>query len=100
MGKMMTKQFKAVLSTVLLFQCMLTADAALLSRLGGQAVYDTDLKVTWLADANAAAGSIYASSGRMTWANVNAWADIPTGACQEPWTEPDGVSGLIVRAAN
>jgi len=29
-----------------------TADAALFSRLGGQAVYDDDLDITWLADAD------------------------------------------------
>src|SRR3990167_8759700 len=42
------------------------ANAALFSRLGGQAMYDTDLNVTWLADANA--------NGLMDWAQANAWA--------------------------
>jgi PEP-CTERM motif len=45
------------------------------------AFYDTVLKVTWLADANAGAGSVYDSSGHttptdglMTWADAKAWA--------------------------
>ncbi len=45
------------------------------------AFYDTVLKVTWLADANAGAGSIYdstgyttATDGRMTWTDAKAWA--------------------------
>ena len=44
-----------------------TADAALSPRLGGMAVYDDDLDVTWLADADA-------NNGRMTWLDANAWA--------------------------
>lgn len=36
-----------------------SAQAALESRLGGQAVYDTDLDITWLADANLAASNSF-----------------------------------------
>lgn len=44
------------------------ADAAtLLSRLGGQAYYDPDANLTWLADANAA-GTL------MSWTDANTWA--------------------------
>lgn len=52
------------------------ANAALISRLNGAAVYDTDLNITWLADANYANTSGYASasSGVMTWSQANAWA--------------------------
>jgi len=61
------------------------ANAALVGRLaateGGtdyQAYYDTEADLTWLADANAAVGSVYdtsiVGSGLMTWANANAWA--------------------------
>ncbi len=46
--------------------CTSTASAALISRLGGLAVYDTDFNITWLANANA--------NGAMTWANANTWA--------------------------
>ncbi len=55
-----------------------SANAALLSRAGGQAYYDNDLNITWLANANLAAGSIYddgasTTDGRMTWASATAW---------------------------
>ena len=47
---------------------------------GGGLIYDTDLNVTWLADANYARTSGYAdtlygsgSDGRMTWSQAEAW---------------------------
>lgn len=49
------------------------AEAALLSRAGGQAYYDDVLNITWLADANYAQTSGYDSDGRMTWAETPAW---------------------------
>ena len=36
-----------------------SANAALVERLGGLAYYDTDANLTWLADANAGAGSVF-----------------------------------------
>jgi len=56
-----------------------SANAALVSRLGGQAFYDTELKITWLTNANAGAGSSFDDGsntvdGRMSWANANDWA--------------------------
>lgn len=48
-----------------------------------EAYFDTDLNITWLADANYGAGSSYddgvmyqasTTDGRMSWANANAWA--------------------------
>ena len=61
------------------------ANAALVGRLaatpGGtdyQAYYDNVADLTWLADANAAVGSVYDTyspgSGRMIWSDANAWA--------------------------
>ena len=42
-----------------------------------EAYYDTTLDITWLADTNAAAGSVYDTfspgSGRLTWADAKAW---------------------------
>lgn len=57
-----------------------SANAALLSRAGGLAYYDTVLDLTWLADANAGAGSSYddggsTSDGRMSWYSAQAWID-------------------------
>jgi len=56
-----------------------SANAHLLSRLGGQAYYNDEADLTWLADANAGAGSVFDDGqstidGRMSWANANDWA--------------------------
>ena len=45
-----------------------------MSRLGGQAVYDTDRNITWLADANYAKTSGNDTDGLMNWTAANAWA--------------------------
>ncbi len=50
-----------------------TANAALVSRLGGLAYYDTDADLTWLADANYAQTSGYDADGRMSWQAANDW---------------------------
>lgn len=55
-----------------------SAEAALVSRLGGLAVYDTDFNITWLADANLAASDTFgvsgiAGSGIMTWDTAQSW---------------------------
>jgi hypothetical protein len=55
-----------------------SAHAALESRLGGQAVYDTDLNITWLADSNLAASNTFGVSGinadgSMTWDTAQTW---------------------------
>jgi hypothetical protein len=51
-----------------------SADAALSSRLGGLAVYDSDADLTWLSDSNAAGTTGHSSDGFMTWADANIWA--------------------------
>lgn len=55
-----------------------TVQAALESRLGGQAIYDTDLNVTWLADANLAATNTFGApsinpNGSMDWYTAQIW---------------------------
>jgi hypothetical protein len=45
------------------------AQAALVDR-GGGLIYDTDLNVTWLQDANYAQTSGYDADGRMTWGDA------------------------------
>ena len=63
----MKKQIAGVLSAGLLsFGMVSSADAAFLSRLGGQAYYDDQLDVTWTTNANI--------NGRDTWDNQVAWA--------------------------
>lgn len=53
-------------AAVFAFTITTSANAALYSRLNGQAVYDSDLNITWTANANI--------NGRMTWADANTWA--------------------------
>jgi hypothetical protein len=55
-----------------------TADAALYSRLGGQAYYDSALNITWLANANLADTDDFGVSGigfngTMSWDTANDW---------------------------
>jgi len=57
-----------------------SANAALYSRLNGQAVYDSDLNVTWLADANLAASETFGvagvgsvAPGMMSWYTAPTW---------------------------
>lgn len=62
----------------LLFMMSTSANAALVSRAGGQAYYDTVLNITWLADANLAASNTFGvtginTNGKMTWAKANEW---------------------------
>ena len=49
------------------------AQAALVDR-GGGMIYDTDLSITWLQDANLAKTSGYDADGRMSWVAANQWA--------------------------
>lgn len=70
---------KAITSSLVLCAALTVsgaAQAALESRLGGQAVYDTDLKITWMADANLAATNTFGMTSvpsYMTWYDANRW---------------------------
>ncbi|GAO35107.1 hypothetical protein SCT_0488 [Sulfuricella sp. T08] len=62
------KTTQTLLAAVILSTGLLSAsgaNAALESRLGGLAVYDTHLNLTWLANANV--------NGDMTWSQANTW---------------------------
>lgn len=48
--------------------------AALVDR-GGGMIYDTDLNITWLQDANQAKTSGFDTDGKMNWNTAVAWAD-------------------------
>lgn len=50
-----------------------SANAALVARLDGQAVYDTDFNITWLADALYARTSGADADGLMTWPAAQGW---------------------------
>jgi hypothetical protein len=65
-----------VLSFVLLLTALglpSSSNSALVDR-GGGLIYDTDLNITWLQDANYAMTSEYDSDGLMTWDEAVTWA--------------------------
>lgn len=70
----MNSKLNALAVTAFLVGSVGNADAALQSRLGGLAVYDTDLNITWLADANYAKTSGYDVDGLMNWQDAVTWA--------------------------
>ena len=60
------------------------------SSAGAVFLYDTDLNITWLRNANAAAGSSFddgvsTTDGYMTWANANNWANALTVGSYSGW---------------
>lgn len=78
------KTTQTLLAVVILSTGLLSATgayAALESRLGGLAVYDTDLNLTWLANANA--------NGVMDWSQANAWAANITVGGVSGWRLPN-----------
>ena len=89
---------KILTYSILLLTCS-TANSALVSRLNGLAFYDTEADLTWLADANALAGTVYDSNwsygsstdGATLWSRAKTWADN---------LEIDGVSGWRLPTAD
>lgn len=61
--------------------------AALVDR-GGGLVYDTDLDITWMADANYAKTSGYDADGLMTWDESVKWADQLVYGGYDDWRLP------------
>lgn len=61
--------------------------AALVDR-GGGLVYDTDLDITWMADANYAKNSGYDADGLMTWDESIKWADQLVYGGYDDWRLP------------
>ena len=72
------KTAQILLISAVLLSASGAVQAALFDR-GGGLIYDDDLNVTWLANANYGAGSVYddlasSTDGRMSWANAVSWA--------------------------
>lgn len=75
---------------IILFIILLSianAEATLIDR-GGGLIYDTDLNITWLQDANYAKTSGYDDNGLMTWQQAMVWADNLVYAGYEDWRLP------------
>ncbi len=86
------------LITITMFMGLVSnANAELQSRLNGQAVYDTDLNLTWLADANA--GGLLNQKDAESWANslsidgVTGWRLPVAGA--STWCNPTCTNGTF-----
>ena len=89
--------FRSVAATALTVVTLLAASGAqatLLSRLGGKAVYDDQANLTWLQDANYAQTSGYDSDGRMDWPTVMAWVSNLNIEGVKNWHLPGGPMGL------
>ena len=97
---------KQLIAGIFLFVLMgSVANAALLSRLSGQAYYDTELDITWLADANLADSNDFGVTGvgfngNMTWDAANEWiaamntaAYLGAGDWRLPFMIDTGASG-------
>ena len=85
------KTTRAFYTGIILLGTTSTAHAELQTRLDGRAVYDTDLNITWMSDANLAltnqfglslstvardlTANTVGSTGQMTWFNANSWID-------------------------
>jgi hypothetical protein len=67
------------------------ADASLIDR-GNGMIYDTDLNITWLWDANYAKTSGYDSDGKMTWKAAVAWAAQLTYGGYSDWRLPTALN--------
>lgn len=67
----------------------LTSHASLTASTDGKTIYDSDLKITWLADANYSQTSRYHSSGNMNWDDAaNNWAANLTFGDNSNWRLP------------
>lgn len=67
------KTTQTLLAAAVLLSVTGAAQATLMPTLGGQVVNDTDLNITWLADANYSKTSGYDSDGLMTWSQAQSW---------------------------
>jgi len=72
-----------------------SAQATLIDN-GGGFIYDTDLGITWLQDANYAQTSGYDADGRMNWSAANAWAASLTLGGLTGWRLPTTVDSSPV----
>lgn len=76
-----------------------TAEAALIDR-GNGLIYDNDLNMTWMKDANFAKTSNADSDGRLNWAAANTWAEQLTFAGFSGWRLPRLTDSNVCVGAN
>jgi len=71
--KRMNRYFSLLVAWMMALLWVVSAQAALIDR-GGGLIYDTDLNITWLQDANFAMTSGYDADGLMTWSEAMNWS--------------------------
>jgi hypothetical protein len=67
------KPTQTLLSAAILLTLATSANASLTASADGKTVWDADLGITWLADANYAQTSGYSVDGLMTWNQAQGW---------------------------
>lgn len=82
------KRSAQALATAVLVLATTTTYATLHSRASGSMVYDDDLNITWLADANFAKSSGYSSTGKMSWDIAVGWASTLEFGGYSDWRLP------------
>ena len=86
----MKKRFALLTTLVLFYGFTTTINAALIDR-GNGMIYDTDLNVTWLQDANLVKTTGFPSlggTGRLNWLDALAWADALVFGGFDDWRLP------------
>jgi hypothetical protein len=91
LNKLRRLKMKRFLSILLAFAAIglaaVPAEATLIDR-GGGLIYDDDLNITWLQDANYAMTSGYDTDGLMTWSEAMTWADSLVYGGYSDWRLP------------
>jgi hypothetical protein len=85
-------KIKTILGALLLLLVSAQVSAALISRIGGLAYYDTEADLTWLADANAAPTSIREADGRLYWQQSMDWAAGLSVGGNDNWRLPSSLN--------
>jgi hypothetical protein len=89
--KQMRKIFPFLMTLVMVIGWTVSAQAVL-SDLGGGLIYDDDLNITWLQDANYAQTSGFDADGLMHWSTAMAWAaDLDYGGYSD-WRLPSALN--------
>jgi hypothetical protein len=91
----MTKLILAVPILGLILAFPVCSESILIDH-GGRLIYDTDLNITWLQDANYAMTAGYDADGLMTWGNANTWAETLVYVGVRGWRLPTTVDGPLV----
>jgi hypothetical protein len=95
----MRKILIAVMAMVTMFWFTTPTHATLWDR-GGGLIYDDQLNITWLQDANYAKTSGYYADGRMNWTGATTWAANLVYGGYSDWRLPTTVDGPYVLGYN